>query len=114
MEIRIGVLGLGYVGLPLALAFSEKYPHTVGFDINEERVSRLKSGIDDNNEGLEDRLKGTKLKITADIKDLSSCTILIVGVPTPVDINNTPDLEPLRKACASVGKVLRKGAVVVF
>ncbi|MCO6431721.1 MAG: nucleotide sugar dehydrogenase [Deltaproteobacteria bacterium] len=113
MDNCIAVVGLGYVGLPLALELAKKFP-TFGFDINEERVARLKEGVDVTNEGHDEDLRGTKLNITASIEDVRECNFFIVGVPTPVDANNNPDLRPLMKACDLVGSVLQKGSVVVF
>lgn len=111
---KIAVIGLGYVGLPLALALAEKCPAVWGFDIDERKVAALRQGIDVLREGLAPRLDGTKLKMTATLEDLRGCTVFIVAVPTPVDGHKRPDLEPVRKACLSVGKVLTRGGLVVF
>lgn len=113
-DIRIGVLGLGYVGLPLALAFAEKFPGTVGFDINRAKVAQLRRGLDANREGLEDALQKTTLQITDQALALKACNFFVVGVPTPVDQNHNPDLEPLRSACEVLGPVLSAGSIVVF
>lgn len=113
MERIIGVIGLGYVGLPLALSFAKK-AKTVGFDINVERVKALCNGIDVTNEGYERELETTSLEMTHEVKDLKKCNFYIVGVPTPVDENNNPDFRPLHSACDLVGKVLKKGDIVVF
>jgi UDP-N-acetyl-D-galactosamine dehydrogenase len=111
----IGVIGLGYVGLPLALALSKTEAKNVfGFDINTSKVEAIKKGIDPTNEGLEDQLSQTRLKVTSSIKDLATVDFFIVGVPTPVDSNNTPDLIPLQSACDLVGSVLKKNDIVVF
>ena len=90
MTIRIGVIGLGYVGLPLALAFAKKFPKTVGFDVNAKKVQLLQSGIDVNNEGFEKSLKDSTLKITGQIEDLKGVNFFVVAVPTPVDVNHNP------------------------
>lgn len=113
METCIAVVGLGYVGLPLALELAKKFP-TFGFDINESKVEKLNRGIDVTHEGMEQELHATKLKMSSKIEDVSRCNFFIVGVPTPVDANNNPDLGPLMKACELVGSVLKKGSVVVF
>jgi UDP-N-acetyl-D-galactosamine dehydrogenase len=114
MNERIAVVGLGYVGLPVALAFARKHPNTVGFDIHKEKVDELRRGYDRNHEQPEDVLKKTTLKMTSDPKDLDGVTFFVVAVPTPVDKNNVPDLTPVVKASEFVGKVLKKGAVVVY
>ncbi len=114
MQERICVVGLGYVGLPVALAFARKFPGAVGFDIHKEKVDELKRGYDRNHEVSEAELKASTLKMTADTKDLEGCTFFVVAVPTPVDEHNVPDLTPVEKASETVGKVLKKGSVVVY
>ena len=120
----IGVIGLGYVGLPLAVEFSKYYP-VIGFDINEKRVGELQTCVDFTLEVDEPVLKqvtldhapaaGTRgLYCSYDIKDLSRCNVYIITVPTPVDKNNRPDLVPLYKASETVGKVLHKGDIVIY
>ncbi len=122
MAIRIAVIGLGYVGLPLARLFATKYP-VVGFDTNAQRVMALKSGIDATLEVSQEELQqilvarpseesGLYCSHTSD--DLASCTYYIVTVPTPVDKNNRPDLNPLYKASETVGNVLKKGDIVIY
>lgn len=121
---KIGVIGLGYVGLPLAVAFSEKY-QTIGFDINKTRIAELKSGSDTTLEITDDYLQSVlitdfKSKIekgllpTFLMEDLSDCNVYIVTVPTPTDKNNRPVLTPLIKASETVGKVLKKGDIVIY
>lgn len=112
--INIAVIGLGYVGLPVALAFAKKFPNTVGFDINLEKVAALKEGIDSTGEVSIDDLKASTLKITTDIVDLADTNFFVVAVPTPIDGNRCPDLTPLIKASEIVGKVLKPGCVVVY
>jgi len=116
MNPKIAIIGLGYVGLPLARLFSTKYP-TIGFDLNPERIKMLMSGHDDTLE-VEDRLLQQALKnglyCTCQIDDLRDCNVFVVAVPTPVDINNHPDLLPLQKASETVGKVISKGGVVIY
>jgi UDP-N-acetyl-D-galactosamine dehydrogenase len=114
MDIRIGVLGLGYVGLPLALAFARTFKGTVGFDIASDKVAQLRKGIDVTEEGLDDEIKATSLKISDSIDALKGCNFYVVTVPTPVDQNHNPDLTPLRSACEVLAKVISKGATIVF
>jgi UDP-N-acetyl-D-galactosamine dehydrogenase len=114
MSERIAVIGLGYVGLPVALGFARKFDDVVGFDIHVEKVDELKRGYDRNHEVPESVLKATKLRMTADVNALKACTFFVVAVPTPVDHNNVPDLTPVVKASETVGKALSKGAVVVY
>lgn len=114
MSERIAVIGLGYVGLPVAVALGRKFETVIGFDINQARISELRAGEDRTNEVEPERLRETKLSYTHTLDDLKGCTFFIVTVPTPIDENRQPDLTPVRKACESVGKVLSKGAVVVF
>ena len=114
MQERIAVIGLGYVGLPVALAFARKFPGTIGFDVNREKLDELRRGYDRNQEVPEAVLKGSALKLTSDTADLKEATFFVVAVPTPVDHNNVPDLTPVVRASETVGKGLTKGAVVVF
>jgi len=114
MSERIAVIGLGYVGLPVALAFARKFPGTVGFDVHSEKVAELQRGHDRNNEISEEVLKANPLKITDKVDDLKDITFFVVAVPTPVDANNVPDLTPVVKASETVGRALKKGAVVVY
>jgi len=120
----IGIIGLGYVGLPLAVAFSDHFS-VVGFDINETRIRELQNGVDVTLEIDEPSLKAVIRKklsgagekglfCTNILSDLGSCNIYIVTVPTPVDKNNRPDLTPLYKASDTVGKVLKKGDIVIY
>ncbi|WP_243318760.1 nucleotide sugar dehydrogenase [Geothrix paludis] len=112
--MRIAVVGLGYVGLPLALELAKKFPGTVGFDIHAEKVAELKGGVDRTKEADPAALCGTTLKMTADPEDMRGCDFIIVAVPTPIDGWNRPDLTPMLKASETVGKVLGKGAIVVY
>ncbi len=121
MDIKIAIIGLGYVGLPLARLFATKYP-VVGFDINEDRVAELNQGIDSTLEVDNDTLKSvlvsnpleTGLFCTTDISAIKSCNYYIVTVPTPVDKNNKPNLTPLIKSSETVGRVLKKNDVVIY
>jgi len=114
MQERIAVIGLGYVGLPVALAFARKFPGTIGFDVDKEKVEELRRGFDRNQEVPAAELKESRLTITHEIADLAGVTFFVVAVPTPVDHNNVPDLTPVVKASETVGKALGKGAVVVY
>ena len=116
-ETRICVIGLGYVGLPLARLFSTKYP-TVGFDMSQSRVDALMSGHDATLEVaddlLQDAIKNHGFKCTCKLEDIKDCNFYVVAVPTPVDNDNNPDLTPLVGASTTVGKVIGKGDVVVY
>lgn len=116
-DIRIGVIGLGYVGLPLARLFSTKYP-TVGFDISKARVDELNAGHDSRLEVTDQLLKEALeihgLKCTDNIEDLRDCNFFVVAVPTPVDEKMLPDLRPLLSSSELIGKVISKGDIVVF
>ena len=122
MAIKIAIIGLGYVGLPLARLFATKYP-VVGFDINQNRINELNSGIDSTLEINEATLKAVLkpssstengLFCSNTIEDIQDCNYYIVTVPTPVDKNNRPDLSPLYKSSETVGKVLKKGDIVIY
>ncbi len=111
---RIAVVGLGYVGLPLALAFARKFPETVGFDINTRKVEAIKKGVDVLGEGIDAELRESTLQVTSNPGDLRRCNFFIVGVPTPIDQNRNPDLTPVISACEIVGQALSPGAIVCF
>ncbi len=113
---KIAIIGLGYVGLPLAYAFSEKYK-VVGFDINQQRIDELKNGYDRTLELSREQLKealNKKIEFTNKLKDISNCNIYIVTVPTPIDKHKKPDLTPLIKASETVGKVLKRDDIVIY
>ncbi|MCA6078262.1 Vi polysaccharide biosynthesis UDP-N-acetylglucosamine C-6 dehydrogenase TviB [Fulvivirga sedimenti] len=111
---KLAIIGLGYVGLPLAVAFGKKRP-VIGFDINESRINELSNGVDHTLEVESDELKSAdQLIFTSKVSDLESATIYIVTVPTPIDEFKTPDLTPLRKASTTIGKVLKKGDIVIY
>lgn len=111
---KIAVVGLGYVGLPLAVAFARKNHDVIGFDISADRVSALKAGHDATNEVEGDELRALAMPVTDDPAQLAGRSIYIVTVPTPIDRANRPDFEAMLSACAIVGPVLSEGAVVVF
>lgn len=116
-NIKICVIGLGYVGLPLARLFSTKYP-TIGFDLNKSRCEALMEGHDATLEVsdnlLQEAIKNHGFKCTSDIEDIKDCNFYVVAVPTPVDENHNPDLTPLYGASSTVGKVIKPGDVVVY
>ncbi len=116
MKMVISVIGLGYVGLPLAHAFSSKYK-VIGFDIANWRVKELRSGYDRTLELSREQVKeaiNNGMEFTTNLEDIKDCNIYIVTVPTPIDRHKKPDLTPLLKASESVGKVLKKGDIVIY
>src|SRR5215467_6783195 len=113
-KCRLGIVGLGYVGLPLAVEFGKHFD-TVGFDVKKARIAELEAGKDSTLETTRAELKAAaRLRFTTELKDLKSCHVFIVTVPTPIDEYKSPDLTPLVRASESVGKVLKKGDVVVY
>lgn len=112
-EAKLAVIGLGYVGLPIALEFARKIK-VVGFDINQERIDLMKQNIDPSNELEASDFEGCDIEFTASIHDLKDVNFFIVAVPTPIDDSNLPNLKPLLGASSTVGKVLKKGDYVVF
>ncbi|WDE12266.1 Vi polysaccharide biosynthesis UDP-N-acetylglucosamine C-6 dehydrogenase TviB [Thalassomonas haliotis] len=113
-SLKIGIIGLGYVGLPLAVSFGRKYP-TLGFDINQQRISELNQGVDNTLEVEQDELAQAKqLTFSHDIESLSQCNFYIVTVPTPIDEYKQPDLTPLIKASETIAKVIQPGDIVVY
>jgi len=116
MNKKIAIIGLGYVGLPLAVAFSKKY-EVIGFDINKKRVEELKEGIDKTLEVSENELKEAilnQLSFTNSLEEIKNCNVYIVTVPTPIDKYKNPNLIPLQKASKELGKVLKKGDIVIY
>ena len=122
MSIKIAIIGLGYVGLPLARLFATKYP-VVGFDINQNRINELRQGVDATLEVADEELKAVLKTNNVDdiglfcsnqLDDIADCNYYIITVPTPVDKHNRPDLTPLYKASETVGKVLKKGDVAIY
>lgn len=113
-NFKIAIIGLGYVGLPLAVAFSKYYP-TTGYDINHDRIKELKKNQDSTLETTPEELKAAKLlSFTTQLDDISQSNIYIITVPTPVDSNNQPELSPLESASVAIGQVLKKGDIVVY
>lgn len=113
-KVHIAVIGQGYVGLPLAIAFGKKYP-TTGFDINFSRIDDLKNGFDHTNEASPQQLtSASKLTFSSSINDIKECNIYIVTVPTPIDEFKTPDLTLLKAASKMLGEILKKGDTVIY
>jgi UDP-N-acetyl-D-galactosamine dehydrogenase len=113
-KLKIGVVGLGYVGLPLTLALGRAFEGTVGFDVNQTKVNSLLAGADPTDEGLESEIRASTVSFTADGSELETCDVIIVAVPTPIDENRQPDLTPLISASKTVAAHLKRGATVVF
>ncbi|MBU8891941.1 MAG: nucleotide sugar dehydrogenase [Bacteroidales bacterium] len=112
-EAKLAVIGLGYVGLPIALEFAKKIP-VIGFDIKEDRVDMMKNNIDPSRELDSDAFDGCNIKFTSKVEDLKEANFFVVAVPTPIDDHNLPDLTPVIKASETVGKVLKEGDYVVY
>ena len=113
-HVHIAVVGLGYVGLPLAVEFGKRLP-VVGFDINPARIAALEAGHDATLEISDEELRNTAdLRFTHDLADLADCNVFIVTVPTPIDEHKRPDLTPLIKASQTIGKVLKKDDIVIY
>ena len=111
---NLALVGLGYVGMPIAHAFAKKGLNVIGFDLNKEKIELYKSGVDPTNEVGADEIKKTKIKFTSDEQDLKKAKFLIVAVPTPVNTDHTPDLSPVIGASEIVGRNLIQGAIVVY
>jgi UDP-N-acetyl-D-galactosamine dehydrogenase len=113
-EIKLGIIGLGYVGLPLAVEFGKKRP-VVGFDINQKRIAELDTGVDHTLEVNAQELKeATQLSFTNQVDELKACNCFIVTVPTPIDEHKNPDLTPLIRASETLGKVIKPGDIVIY
>ena len=113
MNRNLAVVGLGYVGLPVAVTFGKTH-EVMGFDINDRRINELKENYDKTNEVTTEDLKEANIKFTSNAEDLKAADFIIVAVPTPIDKNNKPDLTPLLKASETVGKVLTKDTIIVY
>ena len=109
----VAVVGLGYVGLPLAVAFAEHLP-TIGFDLNEEKIALYERGFDPTEEVGPEKIKETTVQFTADPSRLREAKMIVVAVPTPINSDNTPDLKPVESASSLVGSYMSRGAIVVF
>ncbi len=112
--MKLAIIGLGYVGLPLALAFAKKFPDTIGFDIKQSRIDELKRGLDTTREVESDTLLSSTIHLTASPEALQGVDVFIIAVPTPIDPSNRPDLSPIIKSSETVGKHIAKGAIVVY
>ncbi len=114
MNNKIAIIGLGYVGLPLAVEFGKKF-QTIGFDINEKRIAELKDGFDRTDELTNKNLKlSTKLEYTNETRKIKDCNIYIITVPTPIHNDNKPNLEPIKSASEMVGRILKKNDLVIY
>ncbi len=111
-EAKISVTGLGYVGLPIALEFARKV-QVIGYDIREDRIEKLKKGVDPNKEVSREAFRDTDILFTSNAEDLKEASFHIIAVPTPIDEHNLPDISPLIQACETIGKVLKKGDYVI-
>ena len=111
---KIAIVGLGYVGLPLAVAFARHY-ETIGYDINQNRIDELEQFKDSTLETTSEELKSAKyLSYTSDLQKIKEANVFIITVPTPVDSNNLPELSPLKNASEAIGSILKKGDIVVY
>lgn len=113
-EASLALVGLGYVGMPIAVAFANKGLNVIGFDLNKAKIDLYKSGIDPTNEVGNDAIRATSVQFTADEADLQKASFFIVAVPTPINTDHTPDLTPVIGASRIIGRNLRKGAIVVY
>lgn len=112
-DLKIGIVGLGYVGMPLAIAFSKKY-EVVGFDLNKEKINSYKNGIDVTNEIGNEIIKNSKIDFTSDPKNLEKCNRIIVAVPTPVMEDKTPDLNPIKMASKIIGENMSSNSIIIY
>lgn len=110
---KVAVVGLGYVGMPLAVAFAKKL-NVIGFDLNKNKIELYKSGIDPTNEVGNEEIRKTNLDFTSDEKRLREARFLIIAVPTPINLDKTPDLSPVESASRIVGRNLSKGSIIVY
>ena len=113
-DASLALVGLGYVGMPIAVAFAEKGLHVIGFDLNKEKIELYRSGIDPTMEVGNERIAATEVRFTADENDLSGAQFIIIAVPTPVNTDHTPDLTPVISASEIVGRHLNRGSIVVY
>ena len=111
---NLALIGLGYVGMPIAVSFAKKGINVIGFDLNNEKINLYKLGIDPTKEVGDEVIKGTSVEFTSDEKVLQNAKFLIIAVPTPVNLDHTPDLTPVIGASKIVGRNLTKGTIVVY
>jgi UDP-N-acetyl-D-galactosamine dehydrogenase len=114
LQESVAVIGLGYVGLPVALAIAKQLPNTLGFDIDSIKVDELLNGSDRTGETSPEVLQSTSLRFCSQTEELRGATFFVVAVPTPIDNNRQPDLKPLIAACQTIGRAMQAGSVVVF
>src|SRR5690606_33602842 len=112
-KAKLAVIGLGYVGLPIALEFA-RHLSVIGFDINQQRIDMMRNGIDPSNELEKEAFEGCDIHFTNSLDELREARFFVVAVPTPVDEHNVPDLTPVLRASETIGKVVKKGDYVVF
>lgn len=113
-KLTVGVIGLGYVGLPVALAFAKKFPGTIGYDVSVRRVETLQKGVDKNGDLESEEIASSTITFTCDESLLKKCNFIVVAVPTPIDSDKRPDLTPLQSASEIVGRIISTGSIVVF
>ena len=113
-EEKLALVGLGYVGMPIAVAFANKGIHVVGFDLNTAKIEAYKSGIDPTKEVGDEAIKNTSVDFTSDQKRLREAKFFIVAVPTPVNLDHTPDLTPVIGASEIIGSNITKGSIIVY
>lgn len=111
-KAKISIVGLGYVGMPIAVAFAKK-AYVVGYDLNQEKINLYKSGIDPTNEVGNDVIKGTTVEFTNDERKLKEARFHIIAVPTPINLDHTPDLSSVMGASRTLGRNLTRGSIVV-
>ena len=114
LDTSLAVVGLGYVGMPLAIAFAKKGLKVVGFDLNKAKIETYKSGVDPTHEVGDETIRTTTMEFTADETRLKDARFFVVAVPTPVNSDHTPDLTPVEGASRIVGRNLQKGSIVVY
>src|SRR5699024_7009866 len=112
-EEKISVIGLGYVGLPLAIELAKKFD-VVGYDVNESKLEQYRSGVDVTDEAGDEAVQNTTMTFTSNADDLADCKFHIVAVPTPINQDKTPDLAPVTSASQTIGQQLQKGSIVVY
>ena len=113
-DLKIAVIGQGYVGLPLAIEFGKKY-ETIGFDINAKRIEELNERVDHTQEASKEQItKALKLSFSSALAAIKNCNIYIITVPTPIDVFKTPDLNPLKSATEMIGPMIKKGDIIIY
>ena len=113
-ELKVGIIGLGYVGLPVALGFAKHFSGTIAFDLKKDRIESLKSGTDSNGDLEDSEFNGLDIKFTSNEADLKGCNFFVVAVPTPIDCDKRPDLRALVSASETVGRVIQANSIIVY